>query len=249
MKKITFDNTGIRRFFNKTGFYIAMSACLAAVGAVAFHSFKSSGLINPAEINAPGSSQMSNYDFFEEAQKVQKNARSIVIEEKDENARSQEPKPRTVSQAERKSSEKEPEKLSYAFPCGNTIIGKYSEGELIYSETMQDWRSHDGIDLACNQNEEIKSIAAGTVKAATEEITLGKCVTIEHPGGVLAKYCGLAEINVVENEQVQMGQTIGKSGTVPFEADMEPHLHLEIMIDGRNADPESFLGKIINKIN
>ena len=65
----------------------------------------------------------------------------------------------------------------------------------------------------------------------------------------MAKYCGLAEINVVENEQVQMGQTIGKSGTVPFEADMEPHLHLEIMIDGRNADPESFLGKIINKIN
>ena len=249
MKKISFDASKIKRFATKSGFYFAVTACLAAVGIVAFGAFKNSNLMNLV----PQSSQIEvtstpQYNFYEQTQQVQQNTPSVPIESSSTSSK-KETSSKTETSSKSESSKQESKKQSYAFPCSNTIVTKYSDGELIFSETMGDWRAHNGVDLLCSEREKINSIADGTVKSIEEDVLLGICVTIEHSGGVTAKYCGInGKPKVKEKERVQMGQTIGAIGQVPFEADINTHLHLEIYVDDRLVNPEDYLGKTINDL-
>src|SRR5699024_5051625 len=51
---------------------------------------------------------------------------------------------------------------------GQTLAG-FSGDELVYSETLGDWRTHNGIDLAADAGDEVRCARAGTVSAVYED--------------------------------------------------------------------------------
>jgi len=133
---------------------------------------------------------------------------------------------------------------SFALPFGTSIVKDYSDGEMVKSATMGDWRVHNGVDFAGEIDQEVLAIQSGTVKSVKDEPLWGFVVTIDHGGGVIVRYCGLSENSTPrEGGAVEKGQPIGVIAQVPCEAADGIHLHLEIMVNGKVADPLAVMNR------
>lgn len=130
----------------------------------------------------------------------------------------------------------------YALPLGSFIAKDYSGDNVVYSNTMRDWRVHTGIDFGDNRGQSVLSIADGTVTDVREDAMWGVVLTIDHGDGIVAKYCGLEKDTTPQPEDtVERGVVIGKLGEIPIESKDGPHLHLEVTRDGRRIDPWKLL--------
>ena len=127
-------------------------------------------------------------------------------------------------------------------PVTGAVTKDYSPDELVYFETMNDWRTHQGIDWAADEGTEVKSVADGTVEYITEDGMLGASVTISHNGDLKTLYANLQEEGLPEvGTEVKAGDVIGKIGkTASLEITEVPHLHFEVIFQGENADPHNY---------
>ena len=100
-------------------------------------------------------------------------------------------------------------------------------------------RMHNGIDISAPMGTPIKAADSGTVVLADWNGGYGKCVIINHGGGMATLYGHLSEIQVAYGQQVSQGQVIGLCGSTGFSTG--PHLHFEVRINGSPADPLSYL--------
>lgn len=155
------------------------------------------------------------------------------------------------SKPDKSSSEAEPANRPVTIKAGNILpvegeIDKpFSNGELVKSETLGVWKTHDGADILCELGTDVKSMSEGVVKEIRDDPLLGVCVTVEQTNGLEVYYCGLAkELCVKAGQQVKQGEILGKtSDTNVSEAIQKPHLHLAVKENGKWIDPLSVVGK------
>ncbi|MDR1927297.1 MAG: M23 family metallopeptidase [Oscillospiraceae bacterium] len=140
--------------------------------------------------------------------------------------------------------ENQPFTGSFALPFGTKINKDYSEGEMVKSLTMGDWRVHNGVDFAGEANAEVVAIQDGTVKAVVADPLWGIVLTIDHGSGIVAKYCGLSQDSTPkEGQDVKKGEPVGVIAQIPVESAEGIHLHLEITVNGKVADPLAVMNK------
>lgn len=126
-------------------------------------------------------------------------------------------------------------------PLQNGIAKSFSGEELVYSETLRDWRVHNGTDFLAEEGEDVCAIAGGTVTKVYDDGLMGYVVVIES-GTIEAYYCGLdSEIPVQEGDPIAAGQVIGTVGILPAEQAEGTHLHLEVKRDGAYVDAETLM--------
>ena len=127
-------------------------------------------------------------------------------------------------------------------PLEGEIIWDYSNGELVKSETLNVWQTHDGVDIAGDQGADVKSAGEGTVLNIWEDALWGICVSVDHGDGYVSSYCGLeTSVPVTIGQEVACGDVIGKVGyTAECECALPSHLHFEVKKDGAYVDPISF---------
>lgn len=132
---------------------------------------------------------------------------------------------------------------SYAMPLSGEIINDYSNGELVKSETMGDWRTHDGIDIAAPKATPVKACGDGTVTDIKQDGMWGTCITIDHGNGIQSIYCGLNEtVQVKPDQQVKIGEVIGSVGeTNQLESALPEHLHFAMKKDGKWVNPTEYI--------
>lgn len=129
----------------------------------------------------------------------------------------------------------------FVLPVNGKIFYAYSGDELVYNRTLDDWRTHNGIDISAAPNDRVKSGADGTVKQIYEDGMLGTVVEIEHDG-YTARYCGLNPSTYVKaGDTVTQNQTIGTVGEISMEVAEESHIHLEIIQNGKTINPDTLL--------
>lgn len=128
-------------------------------------------------------------------------------------------------------------------PVEGEVSHPFSNGELVKSETLGVWKTHDGCDILCELGTDVKSMSEGIVKRTDNDPVWGICVTIEQTNGLEVTYRGLAkELNVKTGQQVKLGEIIGKTGdTNQAEILQEPHLHLEVKRGEESLDPMSVI--------
>ena len=100
-------------------------------------------------------------------------------------------------------------------------------------------RSHRGVDLWAPVGSPVRAIRAGRVVKAETHKGLGNYVEIAHRGGLHSLYAHLDRIDVAKGRRVRQGEVIGivgKTGNAKSPL-IEPHLHLEIVRDGKPIDP------------
>lgn len=145
-----------------------------------------------------------------------------------------------------KSTEKKEEtkkELSFQKPVDGEIMKGYAKDNLVYSETLQEWTTHLGIDIKAEKTTVVKAAEAGTVKTIKNDPRYGLTITIEHSDGYQTVYSNLLSSEfVVEGEKVEKGQSIGTVGnTAAFEVADAPHLHFEILKDSIPIDPTTYM--------
>lgn len=131
-----------------------------------------------------------------------------------------------------------------AMPIANAkVINPYSGGELVKSETLGVWKTHDGADLAAEVGTAVSSMMKGTVTEVKDDPLWGICVVIDHGDGIIGHYCGLAEnVSVKTGQEVSMGELIGQVGnTADAECKLESHLHFGVTVGGAWTDPVKFV--------
>ena len=212
MSRMNHDKS--RSFFGGRGFYIALVLCLAAIGVAGYFV-----LVQQAKVAEEGKDK------------------PVVRQETVENVQqAQVPDPEPVQET------LEPEELlpQVCSPLDGTTVTVFSMTELMYDETMADWRTHDGVDIKAGEGDAVKTAADGTVKEVRYDDLMGVTVVISHADGYETQYSSLQQEPPVEQgKTVKAGDIIGLVGsTAAAEGDVGPHLHFSVSKDGKVVDPQ-----------
>lgn len=128
-------------------------------------------------------------------------------------------------------------------PVVGGITKEYSVDDLVYSETMNDWRTHNGLDIAAELGAQVKAAADGVVEQVYEDDLLGVVVVIGHTGNTKTLYANLQNLDFIEvGKEVKQGDIIGGVGnSATAEIAEQPHLHFEVLVNKENVDPKQYL--------
>jgi murein DD-endopeptidase MepM/ murein hydrolase activator NlpD len=98
---------------------------------------------------------------------------------------------------------------------------------------------HRGLDFAGPAGAEVVAVAAGVVTYTKERFGYGRVVEINHGNGYVTRYAHNQRILVSLGDTVQKGQPIALIGSTGRSTG--PHLHFEVLKQGRAVDPMSFV--------
>ncbi len=128
-------------------------------------------------------------------------------------------------------------------PVDGEQITNYSMESLIYSNTLQEWMTHRGVDIKVDKTTVVKASAGGTIKSIKEDPRYGLSITIEHENGFQTVYSSLLSSEFVkEGDKVEQGQSIGTVGnSAVFESADGSHLHFEMLKDGEYVNPDIYI--------
>ena len=131
----------------------------------------------------------------------------------------------------------------FGWPLSGELDRGHSGNRLIYDVTMQDWRSHAGIDILSEPGAIVQASCAGTVESVRQDDMLGTVVTIVHADGSRTVYANLEDSPAVSQGQwVEAGQAVGAVGRSALcEIGQPSHLHFAIQVNGRDVDPCDYL--------
>lgn len=100
---------------------------------------------------------------------------------------------------------------------------------------------HHGIDFAGKEGSPVVSVASGLVTWVGDRDGYGKLVEIDHGNGYVTRYGHNAEILVNQGDVVQPSQVIAKMGSTGRSTG--PHVHFEVLQNGKTVDPVSYIRK------
>ena len=133
--------------------------------------------------------------------------------------------------------------LEFMYPVEGEILKGFAIDNLVYSETLQEWIVHKGIDIKAARTTVVKAAEEGKVVAIKNDPRYGLTVIIEHRNGLKTIYSNLLTTEFVkEGEEVIKGQSLGTVGnSAAFEIADEPHLHFEMTKNEETVDPTLYL--------
>lgn len=131
------------------------------------------------------------------------------------------------------------EEPNFQAPVAGDIIKDFAMDTLVYSETLDEWCTHSGIDIRAEKASVVAASEKGKVESIKNDPRYGLTVIIVHSGGFKTVYSNLLTTEFVqEGEEVEKGQTIATVGeTASFEVADECHLHFEMYKDGISVNP------------
>jgi murein DD-endopeptidase MepM/ murein hydrolase activator NlpD len=98
---------------------------------------------------------------------------------------------------------------------------------------------HNGVDIAAPNRSAVGATAPGTVVFAGRSGEFGTMVEVDHGYGLRTRYAHLSKVNVKVGQRVNVRQNVGLIGSSGRSTG--PHLHYEVIHDGKNLDPVKFL--------
>lgn len=135
---------------------------------------------------------------------------------------------------------------TFVLPVSGKLSKSHDAEMQVFSNTMQDYRVHLGLDICADEGAQVCAVADGTVVEVWEDDLMGQCVAISHSGDAVSVYKNLG-LNVAEGieagAKVNAGDAIGCVGdTAMVELADESHLHFEMTVGGIQVDPLDYFG-------
>lgn len=224
--------TRITDFIKKQGLFIALIVCIAGIAVAAVLSLnaaseQSEGISEERDINVQNQESPTLDEHLGAAPSPSAASKgysynTLPTQEMPEVKN-------TVKQA----------KQTLIMPVKGEIIKAFSGNKLVYNSTLNMWKTHNGVDIACEEGSAVVSALPGEIKSVISDPQRGVVVTILHTDNQQTIYAGLLSANVEPGDKVNAGQEIGKSGTPVFEQSDGAHLHFEYMADDVFRDPIS----------
>ena len=231
MKSFSLKNTKLGKTLGKKGLYITMGACLLALagaGVAAYNktvdSINRSLVITEQSTEPPLAAQIAE--------------NKVTDVPKETAATTQKPEEKTEHK-EDLNTKTQPNIM----PVSGEVICAFSNGELVKSETLGVWKTHDGIDIKAELGAPVKAMNKGKVIKVWSDSLWGNCIKIDHGNGVTGHYYGLTSAAAVsECYMLNSGDVIGAVGdTAQIEVAQATHLHFALDRNGTWIDPVEYI--------
>ncbi|MBQ6066960.1 MAG: M23 family metallopeptidase [Clostridia bacterium] len=238
------NKKSVKKMMAGRALYISLGVCLLAAGAVGFSAVKN--MTSPKVTVPQITTEKTTYVNYE---------RHVFTDPT--TMPSQTPVEQTVPVTEpvtaavfdsgnvplEESTSQEEETVVFSTPLSLSIGRDYSRGVPVFSPTMKDYRTHNGVDFLGMAGDTVRPIARGEVLSVTHDPLWGYSVTVDHGGGVVSKISGLSDKDLPEaGAYVHENAVIGRVGEIPVEAEEAAHIHLEVRVNGKLTDPLELMG-------
>ena len=100
---------------------------------------------------------------------------------------------------------------------------------------------HKGVDFAGAVGDKVVAVAEGVVTWAGERSGFGKLIEINHGDGYITRYAHNQRTLVAVGQMVKRGDAVALMGSTGRSTG--PHVHFEVLRNGRQANPLSFIGR------
>ena len=228
------------RFLTGKGFYIVLFLCAAVIGVSAWvmatgneamKKSESEGLVGGHRVETVIAPAAEGSDWIDESEIAPPETRAEAMAEPQ------------IEAAEETALEAVSAPVAYLWPVPGGIAREYSVAALRYDTTMRDWRTHRGVDIACEEGTKVLAVRGGKVVSIEDDGLYGTVLTIDHGDGMRSVYANLAADPVVGVDQwVDAGVVIGEVGRSALcEIGQAPHLHFELRQSGASVDPMVYL--------
>lgn len=114
-----------------------------------------------------------------------------------------------------------------------------TEGRLSSPFGIRWGRNHTGMDIAADTGTPIYAPAGGVVTFSSTKTGYGNYIMIDHGNGYVTAYAHMDTKKVHEGDTVEKGDLIGTVGNTGRSTG--PHLHFEVMVDGKYVDPTAYI--------
>jgi len=137
---------------------------------------------------------------------------------------------------------------TYVRPVSGEVLKGYYADSLVFSQTMQDYRTHTGVDIAASLGTDVVAYTDGVVNKIEHHPFMGTSIEIKHDAGVVSVYRNLAKDlapGITVGSEVKSGDVIASVGdTAILEVADAPHLHFELWMDGECINSEQELSAL-----
>ena len=154
----------------------------------------------------------------------------------------------TAPPAEEKPQEKPvEEKLKLSAPTVGEMVKGHSHDTPVFSDTLEEWRVHTGIDISAEDGAPVVAAADGMVSAIYDDPMLGRTIEVTHTQNIKTVYSNLtvedaAFISV--GDYVERGDRIGTVGDTSIsELADESHLHFEVKLADQAVNPLDYMSE------
>jgi murein DD-endopeptidase MepM/ murein hydrolase activator NlpD len=238
------------KFFDKEGFYIVLFVCLCIVAVAAVYISRNNA--NTVEKMAQDTKVQVEQQQPNNAEQVKEDVNSnntVPTMQQPQNSTN------TSSVTTVKSDEDDSAKkattskqvnsnvssFKVSLPVEGDTVKKFDKEELQESKTMQQWETHEGIDIAADLGTEVKAVQSGKVADVYKDDAIlqnlksgfGITVVIDHGNGMRTMYSNLAdELKVKKGDTVKTGQVIGVVGDTAVREAVSiegSHLHFVVL--------------------
>lgn len=231
-------------FFKGKGFYLALTLCILAAAGSSFWAIRNVmqhvGQNTTSQVEQGGTQQWDLPDV-----KVEEKVNDVPkpSAQPSQSSRSQSGAGAQQGEAGGSGEPAAVDAPSFVKPVAGQIVQGFSGEELVYNETLGDWRTHNGVDISCASDAAVKSAVAGKVVNVYEDGLWGQVVEVD-AGEVVWRYTGIdkSTLKVDTGDTLEAGQLIGKIGETMAETGAETHLHVEVLKGGNYVDPEHYFG-------
>ena len=197
--------------------------------------------VNEAANELKESTENSTKTETKNENKAVNSSSNTTTKEKEENSKN------NTSQSQNTTSntdtETKKEEIKFSAPIKGEILREFASDSLVYSNTLDEWITHNGVDIKADKTSVVKASCKGKVVSIKNDPRYGLTVIVSHEGGYQTLYANLLTAEyVVEGEELEEGQTIGTVGnSAAFEISDEYHLHFEVSKDGEYLNPCSLM--------
>lgn len=243
----------VQRIFAGKGYYMVLLGCLAALGLSGFYLWHT--VSDQPETELADAQAQVEVETGGEAEVEVSNAetqQTIVSPPIQVTAPEPEPEPKPEPEVIQEAPveetvvpqpvpEPQPVTHQLQWPVEGEITAAFSATELTYNPILEDWRTHDGVDLSADVGTQVSAAADGSVSSITRQPATGTTLTIRHENGLQSVYGNLNPdtLCVAEGDSVRAGDILGCVGST---GDGEaPCLHFAVLEDGVAVDPMEFL--------
>ena len=134
--------------------------------------------------------------------------------------------------------------VEFGLPMINAeVLKSYSDTELMYNETLNQWESHKALDITSKESNDVFAVLDGKVTKVGESYEEGTFIEITHSDGLVSRSLNLSKDTLVkENDVVTKGTKIGTASTTSSNECKDcAHLHFEMLKNGKKVDPSKYI--------